>query len=103
MISAFLSGCGDQDIGPEKVAESPQEVIGTQGNLIYIESDNVRAAGYDAATGVMTVQFDNGYVYEYYQVPTDLWLDFVAAQPDPWSQVGYPRLVQGGYAYQRIS
>ena len=60
------------------------------------------AAGYDAASKVMTVQFDNGSLYEYYGVPADLWTAFVAAQPHPWSQVGYPRLVQGGVPYKKI-
>lgn len=82
------------------VAENDQ--VGTNGQLISIQSDNVQAAGYDAVSSVMTVQFDNGALYEYYSVPTDLWTSFVAAQPHPWSQVGYPRLVQGGIPYKRI-
>jgi hypothetical protein len=62
----------------------------------------VRAAGYNADTMIMTVQFDSGYIYEYYGVHAELWTSFIAAQPDPWSQVGYPRLVQGGVPYKRI-
>jgi hypothetical protein len=78
------------------------EIIGTNGQLISIQSDNVRAAGYDEVSMVMSVQFDNGAIYEYYGVPSDLWISFIAAQPHPWSQVGYPRLVQGGIPYRRI-
>jgi hypothetical protein len=37
-----------------------EDEIGTGGQLISIQSDNVRAAGYDATSLVMTVQFDNG-------------------------------------------
>jgi hypothetical protein len=76
--------------------------IGTDGQLIYIQSDNVSAAGYDETSMVMTVRFDNGALYEYYGVPADLWTAFLAAQPNPWSQVGYPRLVNGGVPFQRI-
>lgn len=76
--------------------------VGTNGQLISIQSDNVRAAGYDEASMVMTVQFDNGALYEYYGVPAELWTSFIHAQPHPWSQVGYPRLVQGGIPYRRI-
>ena len=79
-----------------------KEQVGTNGQLISIQSDNVRAAGYDEVLMVMTVQFDNGALYEYYGVPADLWTSFIAAQPHPWSQVGYPRLVQGGIPYKRI-
>lgn len=77
--------------------------MGTNGQLISIESENVRAAGYDASTLIMTVQFKNGYTYEYYGVQPELWNSFIAAQPHPWSQVGHPRLVQGGVPYKRIS
>lgn len=80
-----------------------REAEGTGGQLIPIDSDNVAQAGYSAATGTMTVQFDQGRLYEYYGVPLDLWERFVAAQPDPWSIVGYPELVQGGYAYQEVT
>jgi hypothetical protein len=76
--------------------------VGTNGELISIQSDNVSAAGYDDASSVMTVRFKNGALYEYYGVPGELWTSFVAAQPHPWSQVGYPRLVQGGIPYKRI-
>lgn len=100
-----LTGCGSQ-VGQSEAITSNDNVesqqIGTNGQLISIQSDNVRAAGYDATSMVMTVQFDNGALYEYYGVPADLWTSFVAAQPHPWSQVGYPRLVQGGIPYKRI-
>ena len=100
-----LTGCGSQT-GESNSASSSEgsavQQVGTNGQLISIQSDNVRAAGYDEASKVMTIQFDNGALYEYYGVPTDLWTSFVAAQPHPWSQVGYPRLVQGGIPYKRI-
>lgn len=87
-----------QEIGPP-----PEPQVGTGGELIAIQSDNVQAAGYDADTGVMTVLFDSGGLYEYYDVPAGLWEAFVAGQPHPWSAVGDPQLVKGGYRYQRIS
>jgi hypothetical protein len=99
-----LTACTDQneDSDVTSTSESAFQQIGTNGLLIPIESDNMRAAGYDEASMVMTVQFDNGALYEYFGVTGDLWTSFVAAQPHPWSQVGYPRLVQGGIPYKRI-
>ncbi len=79
------------------------ETAGTGGKLVSIQSDNVRAAGYDANSKIMTVQFNNGYTYEYYGIPLELWDSFIAAQPNPWTEVGYPYLVKAGYAYRRIS
>jgi hypothetical protein len=99
-----LTGCGSQndESNLNSMSESGSQQVGSNGQLMSIQSDNVRAAGYDAVSMVMTVQFDNGYLYEYYGVPADLWTSFIAAQPHPWSQVGYPRLVQGGIPYKRI-
>lgn len=105
LLLLILSACSNQSketSSPTNSSSAPVQEIGTKGQLITIQSDNVRAAGYDASTLVMTVQFKNGALYEYYGVPADLWTSFVAAQPHPWSQVGYPRLVQGGIPYKRI-
>jgi len=100
-----LTSCSSSEDSNSQ-SESPIEqlsvTVGTSGQLIPIQSNNVRAAGYDESSMVMTVQFNNGALYEYYGVPSDLWTSFVAAQPHPWSQVGYPRLVQGGIPYKRI-
>jgi hypothetical protein len=84
----------------ESGAEAPSNSM--QGALIPIDSNNVQAAGYNENTKTMTVQFKNGYAYEYYGISAELWISFIAAQPDPWSQVGYPRLVQAGVPYKRI-
>ena len=99
----FLTGCSDEIYtqSSNDFSDSSNSV-GTNGKLISIQSDNVLAAGYDANTMIMTVQFDNGAIYEYYSVPVNLWTDFYNAQPHPWSQVGYPRLVRGGFSYKRI-
>lgn len=98
----FLSGCSNN----EQVNSQPEQTeasIAQDGSLIPINSDNVSAAGYSLAAMKMTVQFNNGAVYEYYGVPESVWLSFLKAQPNAWSSVGYPGLVQGGYAYQRIN
>lgn len=108
IFAVFISACGSLPTlngGSQSNTNPDLEVVqqvGTNGQLIAIQSDNVRAAGYDEVSMVMTVQFDNGALYEYYGVSADLWISFVAAQPHPWSQVGYPRLVQGGIPYKRI-
>jgi hypothetical protein len=105
LVPAILTGCASNQLsegtGSEFTKGTPER-IGTGGQLIAIQSDNVSAAGYNESSMVMTVRFDNGALYEYYNVPEELWISFVAAQPHPWSQVGYPRLVQGGIPYKRI-
>lgn len=84
-------------------ATGAESILGTNGELISIESDNVRLAGYDSNSRTMTVEFDDGQRYEYYGVPAGLWNAFIEAQPHPWSAVGYPQLVNGGYTYKRVN
>jgi len=103
-FSLVLTSCGTtEQVLPEAETNQTTEIVGTSGQLISIQSDNVRAAGYDASSMIMTVQFNNGYTYEYYGIPLELWDSFIAAQPNPWSLVGYPRLVKASVPYKRIS
>jgi hypothetical protein len=103
-LSLVLTSCGTTEQAVLEVeTNQTTETGGTSGQLIAIQSDNVRAAGYDASSMIMTVQFNNGYTYAYYGIPLELWDSFIAAQPNPWSLVGYPRLVQAGVPYKRIN
>jgi hypothetical protein len=107
ILAITLSSCTAAPVSIDVRTPTPANVgkeisEGTGGALIDISSDNVSAAGYDASTMIMTVQFNNGNTYEYYGVTGELWNSFIAAQPNPWSLVGYPRLVQAGVPYRRI-
>lgn len=79
ILVGLLPSCGN----PSEPASSPQvevqTVVGTNGQLISIQSDNVWAAGYDANAMTMTVQFNDGYTYEYYGIPAKHWTSFFAA------------------------
>ena len=101
LLTACASNTPESQI-PSQATEV-ESILGTNGELISIESDNVRLAGYDANSQTMTVEFDDGGRYEYYGVPVGLWNAFIEAQPHPWSAVGYPQLVNGGYSYQRVN
>ena len=57
LVTLSLTSCGTQDkVQPQPEASPTIESSGTRGQLISIQSDNVRAAGYDAGSMVMTVQ-----------------------------------------------
>ncbi len=104
----LMTSCAaDKEFSPNKDPQDSTTLIkdtnGTNGVLIPITSSNVMAAGYDTQSQIMKVQFKNGRLYEYYGVDLELWDSFVSAQPNPWSTVGYPRLVGEGYQYRRIS
>jgi len=100
LFGLLLTSCSQSPV--EELSSQISSSIGTNGQLISIQSDNVMAAGYDDMSAVMTVQFKNGAVYEYYGVSAGIWQAFIAAQPHPWSQVGYPELVQSAIPYKRI-
>ena len=105
VVCFTLTSCGFSEVSSAEsstLIERTSPTIGTNGQLISIQSDNMSAAGYDEASMVMTVLFDGGGLYEYYGVPGDLWISFLNAQPDPWSKVGNPRLVKGRFPYKRL-
>ena len=101
---ALLSGCASNSstgMSPA-VEEVGVSVTGTGGQLLRIASDNVAAAGYDADTRTMFVEFEEGSLYSYSPVAGSVWESFLAAQPHPWSEVGYPVLVEGGVPYRKL-
>jgi hypothetical protein len=105
ILTLSISSCSfgsDSNSSQQTKASTPAATVGTDGQLISIQSDNVAAAGYDANSKTMIVQFSNGYTYEYYGIAPELWNSFIAAQPHPWSQIGYPLLVQAGVPYKRV-
>lgn len=108
LVLIFVTSCSSNDgLSNSSKAQEKTTIIervgGTNGELIPIASSNVMAAGYDAQNQIMKVQFKNGLLYEYYGVQLELWESFVGAQPNPWSTVGYPRLVGEGYDYRRLN
>lgn len=108
-ISFLIVGCTAKSSSQSSTAESSvsvQEIDlskDTRGEWIQIRSDNISMAGYDSSTQTMTVMFDNGKSYWYQPVDQSVWTAFYNAQPHPWSQVGYPALVEGGIPYGKIN
>ena len=58
---SLLTGCGNATENSSSPQAEAQTAVGTNGQLISIQSDNVQSAGYDANSMTMTVQFNNGY------------------------------------------
>ncbi|MDQ0892904.1 KTSC domain-containing protein [Agromyces ramosus] len=53
-----------------------------------IESEALLGAAYDRESRVLTVQFESGSIYEYFEVEPELYTELEAAQPHPWRVVG---------------
>ena len=47
---------------------------------IRVKSSNVFAIGYNEETGTLQVEFKNGSVYEYYEVPENVFVTFMNAE-----------------------
>ena len=46
---------------------------------IPVVSSNVKSVGYDPAESVLEVEFNSGALYQYYDVPEEVYNDFMVA------------------------
>jgi hypothetical protein len=69
--------------------------------LMPITSSHLRAAGYDPGSRTLWVQFERGEIYQYDDVPPDLYQLMIESQPHPWSAVN--RVLRADHAYRRLS
>jgi KTSC domain-containing protein len=53
-----------------------------------IESEALNGASYDAVHRVLTIEFESGSVYQYFDIEPELFAALEAAQPHPWRVVG---------------
>jgi len=58
--------------------------------MIPVQSSNHVAAGYDSDQAIMRIEFKDGSMYEYFDVPQYIWDEYLAAES------------QGSYAHQNI-
>lgn len=56
---------------------------------IPVQSTNVRAVQYSADDQSLTVWFMSGGTYRYKGVPQQVYEQFLAAQPHPWTAMGW--------------
>jgi len=65
-----------------------------------VESSNLAEIGYDAETHTLEIQFKKGTVYQYYEVPSEVYEEFIESK-----SVGkaFAQLIKsGGYKYTCI-
>lgn len=68
--------------------------------MIPVESSNVAAIGYSPNTATLRVQFNKGYVYEYYSVPEHLFQGLIDAGSKGQFLDLY--IKKAGYSYSRL-
>lgn len=67
---------------------------------IPVQSTNVHSVQYSAPEMTLTVWFTSGGTYRYKGVPQQVYDEFLAAQPHPWTAVG--RIIKQ-YAFDKLS
>lgn len=65
-----------------------------------VSSSNLKAVGYDAETKTLQIEFLNGGLYEYYNIPENIYKGLMAAS----SHGSYfdQHIKKGGYRYRKL-
>lgn len=66
----------------------------------YVSSSNIASIGYDVDNMVLEVEFLNGSIYQYYDVPQIIYDGLMAADSHGKYLAAY--IKKGGYRYTRI-
>ncbi len=77
---------------------SEERVLNTLGRE-PVESSNLAAVGYDPLTHTLELEFRNGRVYQYYDVPEDLFLELMDA---PSQGTYFNKRIRDQYEYKQI-
>ena len=66
----------------------------------YVSSSNIASIGYDSMSQILEVEFLNGAIYQYYDVPEALYEGLMAA--DSHGKYLNEYIKKGGYSYARV-
>lgn len=66
----------------------------------YVSSSNIASIGYDAAEQILEVEFNNGSIYQYYDVPESIYDGLMSASSH--GKFLNANVKNGGYRYERI-
>lgn len=64
-----------------------------------LDSSSLASAGYDAATAVLEIEFREGGVYQYYEVPASVHQELMAAESHG---TYFVRNIRPSYPYRRV-
>lgn len=66
----------------------------------YVSSSNIASIGYDPVNMVLEIEFLNGAVYQYYDVPQSIYDGLMAADSHGKFLASYVK--KGGYRYAQV-
>jgi hypothetical protein len=65
-----------------------------------VSSSNLKSVGYDALQQILEIEFQNGSVYQYYDVPLEIYEGLMNA---PSHGKFFHQYIKGCFLYQRVS
>lgn len=66
----------------------------------YVSSSNISSIGYDSMNQILEVEFLNGSIYQYYDVPESLYEGLMVA--DSHGKYLNEYIKRGGFSYARV-
>ena len=101
---AFVAGVGlscdgpvsEQHIGPAPAASREHAIERTS-----VRSSVLRSVGYDQEQRVLEIEFTNGAVYQYFDVPAEVYRGLMAAESH--GRYFNQHVRSAGYRYQRMN
>lgn len=66
----------------------------------YVTSSNIASIGYDSFSMILEVEFLNGTIYQYFDIPETIYEDLMAA--DSHGKYLNEYIKKGGYRYERV-
>jgi len=66
----------------------------------YVSSSNIASIGYDSISQILEVEFLNGAIYQYYDIPETLYDGLMSA--DSHGKYLNEYIKKGGYNYSRV-
>lgn len=92
----FLSSCGPSDgAKPQSEIAKPSEA-----QRVPVTSSNLQSVGYDTASRILTIEFRNGSVYQFAEVPPEVHAELTNAKSH--GKYFHSRIRNAGFTSNRV-
>ncbi len=68
-------------------------------NRILVSSSQILSAGYDALTSILEIEFQNGEIYQYYDVPPHVYESLLNA---PSKSTYFDQRIKSDYRFEKL-
>jgi hypothetical protein len=93
------SRCGASKIRGRPGLETRCSLGGGILNRVPVQSSSLKEVGYDANTMTLEIEFDNGNIYQYFDVPEAVHTELISA---PSQGKFFTNQIKGSYRYAKV-